>query len=446
MKFIPNSTKKKSMLEEIGLSKIDELFLDIPKKICIEKLNLPDGLSQQKTEEQLRMLGRKNKSFFEMPSFLGGGIKPHHVPAAVKSIISRSEFYTSYTPYQPEASQGFLQAMFEYQSIITELTSLDVSNASLYDGTTAIGEAALMCTRINRRKTFVIPKNISKDKISVLKNYITGAEIQVKEIDYDDKTGKNDVDDLKKKIDDDTSGIYIENPNFFGVFEDDVEEIGSIAKENKSLFIVGVDPLSLGIAEAPGEYGADIVIGEGRCLGNPTDFGGSTLGIFACKKDYLRQIPGRIIGMTKDRDGKRAFCMTMQTREQHIRRGRATSNICTNEGLNALSATVYLSWLGGKGLEELSKVNFEKAQALAKRITSIKGYEKEFSGLHFNEFVIKCPSPEKLNKKLLENNIQGGLILTRLYPKLKNCVLFGVTELHSNESIEKLLSLLKEEY
>ena len=444
MKFIPNSANKKSMLKEIGLTKIDELFSDIPKKICIENLNLPDGLSQQNTEEQLRTLGSKNKPFFEMVSFLGGGIKTHHIPSAVKSIISRSEFYTSYTPYQPEASQGFLQAMFEYQSIIAQLTGLDVSNASLYDGTTAIGEAALMCMRINKRKTFVIPKNISKDKISILKNYITGAQIQVKEIDYDDKTGKIDVNDLKKKIDADTSGIYIENPNFFGVFEDDIDEISSIAKENKSLFVVGIDPLSLGILKAPGKYGADIAIGEGRCLGNPTDFGGSTLGIFACKKDYLRQVPGRIIGMTKDNDGKRAFCMTMQTREQHIRRGRATSNICTNEGLNALSATIYLSWLGGKGLEKLSKGNFEKAQNLANRISSIKGYEKEFSGLHFNEFVIKCPRPEKLNKKLLENNIQGGLILTKSYPKLKNCMLFGVTEMHSNESIEKLLSLLEE--
>ena len=382
MKFVPNSTKKKSMLEEIGLTDIDELFSDIPKKIRIKNLTLPDGLSQQDVEEQLRTLGKKNKSFFEMPSFLGGGIKPHYIPAAVKSIISRSEFYTSYTPYQPEASQGFLQAMFEYQSIIAELTGMDVSNASLYDGATAIGEAALMCTRINRRKTFIIPKNISSDKRSVLKNYITGVEIQVKEIDYDDKTGKIDLYDLKKTINEDISGIYIENPNFFGVFEDDVKEISSIAKENKSLFVVGVDPLSLGIAEAPGEYGADIVTGEGNCFGNPTDFGGSTVGIFACKKEHLRQIPGRIIGITKDSDGKRAFCMTMQTREQHIRRGRATSNICTNEGLNALAATVYLSLLGGEGLEKLSKVNFEKGQDLAKRITSIKGAFKADSWTH----------------------------------------------------------------
>ena len=446
MKFIPNSVNKKLMLEEIGLNDIDELFSDIPGKIRIKNLTLPNGLSQQDVEERLRTLGRKNKFFFEMPNFLGGGIKPHYIPAAVKSIISRSEFYTSYTPYQPEASQGFLQAMFEYQSIIAEIAGMDVSNASLYDGATAIGEAALMCTRINRRKTFVIPKNISRDKRSILKNYTNGAEIKVKEIGYDKKTGKIDINDLKKKIDDDTSGIYIENPNFFGVFEDDVEEISSIVKENKSLFVVGVDPLSLGIAEAPGKYGADIVIGEGRCFGNPTDFGGSTLGIFACKKEHLRQIPGRIIGLTKDSDDKRAFCMTMQTREQHIRRGRATSNICTNEGLNALAATVFLALLGGKGLEELARINFEKGQMLAKKIVSLDGYEKVFSGIHFNEFVIQCPDAIALNKKLLKNGIQGGLLLNDISSELKNCLLFGVTEMHDEKSIARLLSVMKEVY
>jgi len=446
MKFIPNSVNKKLMLEEIGLNDIDELFSDIPGKIRIKNLTLPNGLSQQDVEERLRTLGQKNKFFFEMPNFLGGGIKPHYIPAAVKSIISRSEFYTSYTPYQPEASQGFLQAMFEYQSIIAEIAGMDVSNASLYDGATAIGEAALMCTRINRRKTFVISKNISRDKRSILKNYTNGAEIKVKEIDYDKKTGKIDINDLKKKIDDDTSGIYIENPNFFGVFEDDVEEISSIVKENKSLFVVGVDPLSLGIAEAPGKYGADIVIGEGRCFGNPTDFGGSTLGIFACKKEHLRQTPGRIIGMTKDSDGKRAFCMTMQTREQHIRRGRATSNICTNEGLNALAAAVFLALLGGKGLEELARINFEKGQMLAKKILSLDGYEKVFSGIHFNEFVIQCPDAIALNKKLLKNGIQGGLLLNDISSELKNCLLFGVTEMHDEKSIARLLSVMKEVY
>lgn len=445
MKFIPNSAIKNSMLKEIEINDIDDLFSDVPKKIRIKNLNLEDGLSQQHAEERLRTLGEKNKSFNEMPSFLGGGIKPHYIPAVVKSIVSRSEFYTSYTPYQPEASQGFLQAMFEYQSMIAEITGMDVANASLYDSATALGEAALMCTRINKKKTFVVPSNISRDKRCILKNYAKGSGIRVKEIAYNIKTGKIDLDALEKNMDDDTAGVYIENPNFFGVFEDEVKEISKIVKDKQSLFVVGVDPISLGIAKSPGEYGADIAVGEGRNLGNPMDFGGSALGIFACRNDFLRQIPGRLIGLTQDKNGKRAFCMALQTREQHIRRGKATSNICTNEGLCALAAVAYLSWLGSKGLEELSITNFKKGQQLAKKITSIIGFGEVFSGVHFNEFVIKCPDVHKLGKKLLRKNIHGGFILEGTYPELKNCMLFGVTEMHSDESIEKLVSILKEE-
>ena len=445
MRFIPNTTIKKSMLREIGLKDIDELFSDIPKNIRITGIKISDGMSQQEVERQIRDLGKKNKSFYDMPSFLGGGIKPHYVPAAVKSIISRSEFYTSYTPYQPEASQGFLQAMFEYQSMIAELTGMDIANASLYDGVTSLGEAALMCSRITKRKKFVIPQNISWEKKSVLKNYVEGAEIKVIEIPYDKETGKIDLDEFKKYIDEETAGIYVENPNFFGVFEDDVDEIYKITRKVHSLFVVGIDPLSLGVIKSPGEYGADIVIGEGRSLGNHMSFGGGSLGIFACKHEFLRQMPGRIIGMTKDMDGKRAFCMTLQTREQHIRRGRATSNICTNEGLYTLAAVVYLSWLGGEGLEELSKINLEKGQKLAKTITSIKGFDKVFTGAHFNEFVIRYQGDiNKLHKILLQNGLIGGLILDKEHYGLKNCMLFGVTEMHSDAHIEKLISVLEE--
>ena len=443
MKFVPNSSIKNCMIKELGITDINDLFFDIPKQIRVNNLNLKNGLSQQEVEEYLRKLGKKNKSFYEMPYFLGGGSKPHYIPAVVKSIISRSEFYSSYTPYQSEASQGFLQAMFEYQSIIAEITGMDIANASVYDSATALGEAALMCSRINKKKSFIIPENIACDKQLVLRNYTKGTGIKIKSIAYDKKTGKIDLKSLKDMIDNETAGIYIENPNFFGIFEDKIEDICTIVKENDSLFVVGIDPLSLGIVKSPGDYGAAIVIGEGRNLGNPIDFGGSTLGIFACRKEFLRQVPGRIIGLTKDRKGKRSFCMTLQTREQHIRRGKATSNICTNEGLNALAAVVFLSWLGSRGLEQLSKINYEKGQQLAKKITSIKGYEKVFTGTHFNEFVIKCPNAYQLHKKLLNKNIQGGLILDNLYPKLKNCMLFGITEMHSNESIDKLISVMK---
>jgi glycine dehydrogenase subunit 1 len=243
MQFIPNLSIKNDMLKEIGLKDIDQLFSDIPQEIRIKRLNIDKGLSQKDTELKLRKIAERNKSFYDIPSFLGGGIKPHYVPPAVKSIISRAEFYTSYTPYQSEASQGFLQAMFEYQSIIAELTGMDIANGSLYDGVTSLGEAVLMCTRITRKKTFVLPQNISWEKKSVTKNYATGPGVKIVETPYDKKTGKIDVEILKQNINDDVSGVYIENPNYFGVFEDDVDEINQLVRENGSLFVVGVDPL-----------------------------------------------------------------------------------------------------------------------------------------------------------------------------------------------------------
>ncbi len=444
MQFIPNSPLKKSMVDELKIREVDDLFSDIPQKILLKSLRLPQGRTQQDVEAHMRGLAQQNKSFCEMTSFIGGGFKPHYIPAAVKAIISRSEFYTAYTPYQPETSQGFLQAIFEYQSMIAELTGMDVSNASLYDGATALGEAALMCTRVNKKKTFVIPENISWEKKSILKNYTKGVGITIKEVAYDSITGQTNIEKLKKTINVDTAGFYLENPNFFGVFEEEVEEIYSLLQQNQSLFVVGIDPISLGLCRSPGEYGADIVIGEGKNLGNPLDFGGSTLGIFACKNEFVRQIPGRIIGLTKDQQGKRAFCMTMQTREQHIRREKATSNICTNEGLCMLAAATYLSWLGRKGLYKLSELNFMRGQQLRKKISAIPGFSQMFSGVHFNEFVIRCPDAVKVHRSLLQQGMHGGMLLQQWYPKLSNGMLFGVTEVHSDESIEQLVSLLKE--
>ena len=445
MKFIPNSEIKDEMLKDIGFKKIDELFSDIPEKIKFKELDLSKGISQQQTDRKMRDIASKNKSCNEFLCFLGGGIKNHYIPPIVKSITSRSEFYTAYTPYQAEASQGFLQAMFEYQSMIAELTGMDVSNCSLYDGVTGLSEAALMCTRIKKRNSFIIPSNISWEKKSVLKNYTLGPNVNVKEVAFDEKTGKIKLDDLEKSISENTAGIYIENPNFFGVFEDDVERICKIAKDAGSLFVVGVDPLSLGITKSPGEYGADIVIGEGRVFGNSMDFGGCGLGVFSCKKEYIRQMPGRIIGLTCDNEGKRGFCMALQTREQHIRRAKATSNICTNEGLCSLSAVVYLSWLGGKGLSELAKENLQKSHKLAEMISNVDGFSLRFTGLHFNEFVIKCKNkPENIVKKLLTKNIQIGPLLGQQFKNLNDCMLVGVTELHTNQDIEKLVSILKE--
>ncbi len=445
MKFIPNSDIKNEMLKELGIKKIDDLFSDIPEKIKIDDLDLAKGLSQIKVEKKLGEIASKNKACSDVLCFLGGGIKPHYIPAAVKSLVSRSEFLTAYTPYQSEASQGFLQAMFEYQSMIAELTGMDIANCSLYDGVTAVSEAALMCTRVTKKKKFVVASNISYDKKCVLKNYLKGPDIELVEVSYDDITGKINLLDLENVVDENTAGVYIENPNFFGVFEDDITKVEKIIKNVGSLFVVGIDPLSLGIVKPPGEYNADIVIGEGGALGNPMDFGGSGLGIFACKKKYLRQMPGRVIGLTKDSNENRAFCMAMQTREQHIRRARATSNICTNEGLCALTACVYMSLMGSLGLQSLSKENFEKGQILSDMISSTPGFEKRFTGSHFNEFVIKSKkSVDTINKKLLKNNIQGGLLLKEQYPDLKYCMLFGVTEIHAEEDMNKLVKILRE--
>ncbi len=443
--FLPNLRYKEEMLKELGYSSIEELFSDIPSTIKVEELNLPSSTPQYEVEKELRRLANKNSSCDTMISFLGGGVKPHYIPAVVKTITSRSEFYTAYTPYQAEASQGFLQAMFEYQSLIAELTGMDVANCSMYDGATSLGEAALMSARITKRKVFLIPRNISWEKKSIVRNYTWGVGVEIREVEYDKETGMIDIEDLRDKIDENVSGLYVENPNFFGVFEEEVDELSSIARENNCLFIVGVDPLSLGIVRSPGDYGADIAIGEGRALGNPMDFGGSSLGIFACRKKYVRQLPGRLIGLTRDSDGRRAFCMTLQTREQHIRRGKATSNICTNEGFNALAATIYLAWLGSKGLYDIGRRNFENTQKLVSLLIKTNKFERIFKGTVFNEFVLKYKGDvEKLNRYLLSNGIHGGLPIERWFPELKNSLLFGITELYGEYEFNRLLSTLED--
>ena len=445
MKFIPNSNIKKEMLKEIGLKDIDDLFSDISSKILNKELDLDQGLSQIDTTQKLRNIANKNKSYYELTNFTGGGTKPHYVPSIVKSLVSRAEFLTAYTPYQSEASQGFLQAMFEYQSMIAELTGMDVANCSLYDGVTALSESALMCSRIKRKNVFIIPENISFEKKSVLKNYCKGPGIKIKEVRYDRNSGQIDINDLEKKVDGEVCGVYIENPNFFGIFEEKIDELNDIIKNANSLLVVGADPISLGIVKNPGSYGADIVIGEGSCFGNNVDFGGSTLGLFACKKKYLRQMPGRIIGLTSDEDNKKAFCMALQTREQHIRRGRATSNICTNEGLCALAACIHLSWLGGSGLNKLAKMNFEKSHTFFEKICEVDGFEPLFDAPFFNEFVIKSKKdPNKINQKLLKENIQGGLVLENNFIDLKNSMLLGATEIHTKNDITRFIEIIKE--
>jgi len=416
----------------------ENFFTDIPKKILLKKLAIPRGISELETNNKLKNILKKNIPFDDSPSFIGGSVKPHYVPSAVKAIVGRSEFFTSYTPYQPEFSQGILQVLFEYQSMIAELTGMDTINISTYDSATALGEAALMSSRITKKKRFVIPTNISWEKKIVLHNYINNQGMEIQEVRYQDD-GLVDLSYLNTK---DAAGVYIENPNFFGILDTRLDEIREITED--TLLIVGVNPLSLAIMKPPNEYGADIVIGEGQGLGNPLNLGGSLLGIFGCKKSHIRMMPGKIVGATHDKNGKRAYCMTLQTREQHIRREKATSNICSNEALCAVAATVYLALLGGRGLQELAITNMEKAKYLASLLKKY-GFSFPFKKQFFNDFVAICPiNSKKLNDALLKRKFHGGLILKNWFPELGESILFGVTEMHSIEFINQFVKEIHE--
>jgi len=435
---------QEEMLAELGMRSLDQLFEDIPEEVRMKGLRLPKGISEMEVLREVRQTLSRNLTADDHPCFLGAGVYHHFIPSAVRTILSRSEFLTSYTPYQAEVSQGMLQALFEYQSYVAELTGLDAVNSSNYDASTALGEAATMCTRLNEKRRFLIPEALSWEKKSVLKNYAWGPKIEVVEYSYDPYTGELDLEDLRSKVDAETSGVYVEVPNFFGV----IDSHAPLIKEQfpDVALVVGVNPISLGALKAPGDYGADIVIGEGQPLGIPMNFGGPLLGIFACRQEHVRKMPGRVIGMTRDAEGERAFCMTLQTREQHIRRSKATSNICTNEALMAVAASAYLSVLGKEGLQSLAKVNMVRARKLADMIGEIDGFESPFfDAYHFNEFVVRTPvRPEKLNKLLLKKGIIGGLPLVEHIPRLNEHMLLCTTEMHSDEDHSGLIVALKE--
>ncbi|PKK86060.1 MAG: aminomethyl-transferring glycine dehydrogenase [Thermoplasmata archaeon HGW-Thermoplasmata-1] len=448
MHFIPNSEIKQAMLAEIGLDDIDELFADVPKEVRYGGLQIEKSKSEMQVRREMKHMLSKNVTLDEITSFIGGPAMPHFVPAAVRSITSRSEFYTAYTPYQPELSQGILQAMFEYQSMIAELTGMDVANISMYDGATALGEAALMTARASRKNEFLVPENISWEKKSVLGNYVKGAGLKIREIPFDSKTGLLDLDALKEALSPETAGLYIENPNFFGLIDDRVDEINAIVHSaGKALLVVGVDAVSLGALRSPGDYGADIVIGEGQLLGNAPNFGGPLVGIFACRDEHVRRMPGRIIGLTKDASGRRAFCMALTTREQHIRREKATSNICSNETLCSLASAVYLSLLGRDGLEKLARLNFERGEKLKEALSNIEGVELPFSNTpHFNQLVVRYTgkSAEEIHYALLERGVHGGLLIGGGCCGGCECALYGTTELHTDGDINKLAVALRE--
>ncbi len=442
--YIPNTEEdRKEMLKEIGVESIEDLFPTIPQNLRLKTdLNLPSSLSEMELVNELRSLSEKNAHLDEYVSFLGAGSYDHFIPALVDHLSGRSEFYTSYTPYQAEVSQGLLQAIYEYQSLICQLFKMDVCNASLYDGATALAEAVILAHKVNPGSTVLLSKSLHPEYRQVLATYAKktpGLSI----IEIECQNGVTDLAQLKEKISNHTSCVIVQNPNFFGCLEE-VNEIEEITHQSGSIYIVSVDPISLGLLVAPGEYKADIAVGEGQVLGNELDFGGSCLGIFTARKEFLRKMPGRIVGESADKEGRRGFVLTLQTREQHIRRGRATSNICTNQALNALRATVYLTTLGEKGLAQVAELCLRKSHYTARRIYQIPGFEFTFSAPFFKEFVVRCPiSTDRINKLLWDNKILGGFDLGRFYPELENCLLFSVTEKRTRGDIDKLIRLLE---
>ena len=442
--YIANTPEDiQEMLKAIGLESVDQLFGDIPQDIKLgRELNLPKSKSEMEVTSYLKELAGKNCSLSNLTSYLGGGAYDHYIPSIVNHIISRSEFYTSYTPYQPEISQGTLQYIFEFQTLIADLTGMDLANASLYDGGTAVVEAALMAAAYSRKDEILISKSVKPDARKILHTYAKVQNLKVVEVEI--KDGVTDMEALEELVNDNTAAVIAQSPNYFGIIED-LEAIGEIAhKGKKTTFIASVDPISLGILKKPGDMGVDVVVGEGQSLGIPVSFGGPYLGFMAVKKDYVRKIPGRIVGQTEDLDGKRSFVLTLTAREQHIRREKATSNICSNQGLNSLAATVYMVTMGKEGLREVALQSTKKAHYAFEQLTKSGKYKPLFDKPFFKEFALTSDvAPEDINKALRKENIMGGYDFGKDYPQCEGSILYAVTEKRTKEEIDKLTSVME---
>jgi glycine dehydrogenase subunit 1 len=445
MSYISLSDKdKKEMLARLDLSSMKELFTSIPDSIKLNRdLNIPDSKTESELVSHFKDIADRNTDQHYL-SFLGAGAYPHVIPSVVDYLASRGEFVSPYTPYQPEVSQGTLQIIFEFQTLICQLTGMDIANASLYDGASGAAEAVLMAHRLKRKPKVLLAGLIHPQYKEVIHTYTRNLGIQIEEVGFSSDGFVDDA-DLQKKIDTETSVVIAQSPNFIGVIED-LESISKTALANGALSAVVIsEPVSLGLLDPPGNLGADIVTGEAQSFGIPQSFGGPFLGFMACSKEFIRQFPGRIAGETVDVEGKRGFVLTLSTREQHIRRERATSNICTNQALCALRATIFLETMGKEGIRELAWHNVQKANYALEECVKINGIEQKFSGAFFNEFVLEFGKPvEDVNLYLKEQGITGGLDLEKFYPELKNCALFCVTEIHSKENIDRLVSTLKE--
>lgn len=442
-RYIPNTDgDKKLMLESIGAKSIEDLFNDIPNELKLNrKLNLGEALSETEIVEHMKKLVANNKNADELTCFLGAGAYDHYIPSIVKHLAMRSEFYTAYTPYQPEISQGTLQTIFEYQTLLCNLTGMDVTNASMYDGPTAAAEAAIMACENTRRKSVIVSKTVHPEVRKVMATYLKFRDIELKEVDMAD--GVTDIEKLKAMVDKTTAAVLVASPNFFGIIED-VTEVEKIVHENKGNLIMYVDPISLGILKTPRELGADIVVGEGQSLGNRLNFGGPYIGFLATTSKLVRKLPGRIVGQTEDADGKRAFVLTLQAREQHIRRYKATSNICSNQGLNMVMSAIYMITMGKQGLREVALQSTQKAHYAYNELIKSGKFKPLFNKPFFKEFALTSDiQASKVNSQLLENGILGGYELGKDYSELSNGILFCVTEKRTKEEIDKLARVME---
>ncbi len=441
MPYTPHTQNEiKQMLDVIGLEEESQLFDQVPSNLRVSSLDIEDGVDEFTTFEKFKALSSKNVT--DKVMFLGGGYYDHIVPSAVDALAGRSEFYTAYTPYQAEASQGTLQVLYEYQSLVCKLTGMDVSNASMYDGATALAESALMAVRISKKNKILIDGGVNPTYIKVVQTYLKFREIEVEVIDLNGV--ESNLDTVLEKIDDSVGGYLFQNPNFFGSIGD-FETIIEKLHENKALAVMSAYPISLGVLKDPGSMGVDIVSADGQCLGNYLSFGGPSFGMIATKQAYIRDLPGRIIGRTLDKDGKEMFVLTMQAREQHIRRHRATSNICSNQNLLALRSTIFISLVGREGFEELATTNYSKAEYLREKLSSIKGVEILNESPTFNEFVIKTPcDATDVIEQMSNKGFYAGINLGNIYEGLENAILVSVTEKRTKEQMDAFASALGE--
>lgn len=434
-RYLPMTEQdQREMLEQIGVDSVNDLFEDIPEQVRFKgDYNIKEAKSETELVKELTKMAAKNADLKSHTSFLGAGVYDHYMPIIVDHVLSRSEFYTAYTPYQPEISQGELQAIFEFQTMICELTGMDVANSSMYDGGTALAEAAMLSAGQTRRKKVLVSSTVHPESRDVLRSYAKGQYIEVVEIPHTD--GVTDVEELKKLMSDEIAAVIVQYPNFFGRVEE-LKAIEEVAHGDKAMFVVSSNPLALGALTPPGKLGADIVIGDAQPFGIPSAFGGPHCGYFAVNKKLMRKVPGRLVGQTVDEDGIRGFVLTLQAREQHIRRDKATSNICSNQALNALAASVAMTALGKQGVKEMAVQNIQKAH-YAKEALKAKGFLIAFEGPSFNEFVIKVNRPVKeINQKLLENDMIGGYDLGLMDDSLTQHMLVAVTELRSKDEID----------